>query len=249
MGNNASYLNEEKKEKKWKKKERKFLIKQTNELFKYALKQDSEKNYLEAFTSYRQGVENIYYLINVSKDEEFKVELWKSSVDYVQRALHLDLYLKKHNITGHIPAGIKYNKELIKDDFQYEGFVTKEDKEILEGLKSCVSTCSHLSWDDVVGLEDVKKTLRKQFIWPMQYPDLIRPEKSCQGMLLYGQPGTGKTFVAQCAASEIPDVTFFNFGTSVLKSKWHGSSERATAMMFEMARQRQPSIIFIGKLF
>jgi vacuolar protein-sorting-associated protein 4 len=249
MGNNSSYLNEEKEKKKWKKKEKKFLIKQTNELFEYALNEDSKKNYLEAFKSYRQGVEYIYYLINESEEEDFKLALWESSVDYVQRALLLDMYLTKdnRNVTGLIQNEIKFNNTYIKDDFVYEGFVTKEDKEILAGLRNCVETCSHLRWDDVVGLEDVKKTLKRQFIWPMLYPDLIRSEKSCQGMLLYGQPGTGKTFVAQCAASEIPNVTFFNFGTSVLKSKWHGSSERATAMMFEMARQRQPSIIFIGK--
>jgi SpoVK/Ycf46/Vps4 family AAA+-type ATPase len=256
MGNNISYLKNKETEKLKKKKE-KYLIKETNRLFQYALIQDSKKNYLEAFIAYREGVENIYYLISESKKEEFKVALWKNSVDYVQRAILLDLYFNNRSNT--IPKATKLiehvnedsiesvTEEVIIDDFAYEGFVTKEDKEILSGLRKCEQSCTNLSWDDVVGLEDVKKCLKKQFVWPILYPELISSEKSCQGMLLYGQPGTGKTLVAQCAASEIPNVTFFNFGTSELKSKWHGSSERATAMMFEMARQRKPSIIFIGK--
>ncbi len=250
MGNNKSYLKtEEKVKEKFEKEERKFLIKDTKELFKNAVKEDSKKNYPVAFTYYRQGVENVYYLLRQSKDEKFKAALWKCSKEYVQRALYIDIYLEKNiRNTPTIPTNSQFSKKIFKDDFVYEGFTSKEDREILKGLQEkCVKNCSHLSWDDVVGLEDVKESLKTQFIWPIIYPDLVTSEQGCEGMLLYGLPGTGKTFVAQCAAGEIPGLTFFNFGTSELKSKWQGGTERATAMMFEMARQRQPSIIFIGK--
>ena len=240
MGNKISSLKKGKKNKK----ETKLLLKEANRLFKHGLELDSKSKYCEAFSAYRQGVECIYFIIMQSEDEKFKVKLWKMSVDFVQRTLLLDLYLKTKGTSP--PKEIHANNEDYQEDFEYVGFDTREEIDIVNQLIKCTKKCNNVKWDDIIGSENAKEIIREQFIYPTLYPDMIKTEKMCQGLLLYGPPGTGKTFLALCAASEIPDITFFTLSCSDLKSKWHGASEKITKIAFRMARQRNPSIMFIG---
>ena len=106
-----------------------------------------------------------------------------------------------------------------------------------------------VSWDDIGGLKDQERDLREVIELPLEKPDLfsdvgIKPPK---GVLLHGPPGTGKTLMAKAAASST-DSTFIEIVGSELVQKFIGEGAKLVKNVFEMARQRSPSIVFIDEL-
>ncbi len=104
-------------------------------------------------------------------------------------------------------------------------------------------------WDDVVGLQDVKRELMESIEWPLKYPELytkINAELP-KGILLYGPPGTGKTLIARAVASE-SRANFITVTSSDLLSKWVGESEKALREVFRRAKQAAPCIIFFDEI-
>jgi transitional endoplasmic reticulum ATPase len=106
-----------------------------------------------------------------------------------------------------------------------------------------------VTWEDVGGLEDVKREIIEAVEWPLKYPEKfkkfgIRPPK---GVLLYGPPGTGKTLIAKAVANE-SEANFISIKGGELLSKWLGESEKAVRKIFRKARQVAPCIIFFDEI-
>ena len=104
-------------------------------------------------------------------------------------------------------------------------------------------------WEDVAGLEDVKRMIKESVDWSIRFPDLFKHAgiKPPKGLLLFGSPGTGKTYIVKALANE----TRFNLISikgSELLSKWVGESERAVREIFRKAKQVAPSIIFFDEI-
>jgi SpoVK/Ycf46/Vps4 family AAA+-type ATPase len=105
-----------------------------------------------------------------------------------------------------------------------------------------------VKWDDIKGLEDVKKILHETIVLPLVRPDIFKGILSpSKGILLYGPPGNGKTMLAKAIATECKS-TFFNCSASTLTSKWMGEGEKLMKALFELAYERSPSVIFIDEI-
>ena len=105
-----------------------------------------------------------------------------------------------------------------------------------------------VTWNDIIGLQEVKQQLLENIIYPQLRPDMFTGLRApTRGMLLYGPPGNGKTMIAKAVATECKS-TFFNVSASSLMSKWVGDSERLMRHLFGLAAIYSPSIIFIDEI-
>lgn len=106
-----------------------------------------------------------------------------------------------------------------------------------------------MSFEDVAGMDDLKKLLRRQIIDPFLNPGLFSKfkKKSGGGVLLYGPPGCGKTLMARAIATEC-NATFHFVGISDVLSQWIGETEKNVAGIFEAARAATPAVLFFDEL-
>lgn len=102
---------------------------------------------------------------------------------------------------------------------------------------------------DVGGLQDVKDRLEVSFLAPMRNPELRRlyGKQLRGGLLLYGPPGCGKTFLARAVAGEM-GAQFISVSLTDVLEMWIGSSEKNLHELFETARRNTPCVVFLDEL-
>jgi AAA+ superfamily predicted ATPase len=107
----------------------------------------------------------------------------------------------------------------------------------------------NLRLKDVGGMQQVKRRLDVAFLGPMRNPELRKAYgKSLRGgLLLYGPPGCGKTFIARATAGEL-GARFLGIGLSDVLDMWFGNSERRLHEIFQHARRSAPCVVFFDEL-
>ncbi|WP_102145308.1 AAA family ATPase [Mycobacterium hubeiense] len=103
--------------------------------------------------------------------------------------------------------------------------------------------------DDVGDMADTKQALTEAVLWPLQHPDTfarlgVEPPR---GVLLYGPPGCGKTYVVRALASS-GRLSVHSVKGAELMDKWVGSSEKAVRELFRRARDSAPSLVFLDEI-
>jgi len=106
-----------------------------------------------------------------------------------------------------------------------------------------------ISWDDIGGLKDQIKEIQEVVELPLKKPELfknvgIKPPK---GILLHGPPGTGKTLLAKAVAAST-NSTFIEIVASELVQKFIGEGAKLVKEVFQLAREKAPTIIFIDEI-
>lgn len=116
-------------------------------------------------------------------------------------------------------------------------------------LRETVVEVPDVKWEDIGGLEEVKKNLQEMILYPIEHPDKfykfgMEPSK---GVLFYGPPGCGKTLLAKAVANEC-SANFISIKGPELLTMYFGESEANVREVFDKARQSSPCVLFFDEL-
>jgi len=221
------------------------------DLAKRATEEDNKKNYEEACKLYENAVQYFLHALKYeTQSDSSKATIRAKCKQYLDRAEKLKTYVAgKNDKKKPVKAGESSSKK-DKDGDSDSDDSDPEKKKMQTKLEGAiVMEKPNVKWDDVAGLESAKEALKEAVILPIKFPHLFTGNrKPWRGILLFGPPGTGKSYLAKAVATEANNSTFFSVSSSDLVSKWLGESEKLVKNLFEMAREHKPSIIFIDEV-
>lgn len=207
------------------------LIDHAKEFALKAYNLDKKKQYSEAIPYYLDAAEALMKAIKFERNPEIARTLRRKAEMYISRAKELREMIEKR----------KEKRSKVDEDDE-----TSKLERALEDI--IITEKPSISLKDIAGLAIAKQTLREAIVLPLMRPDLFSgSRRPWKGILLFGPPGCGKTLLAKATAAEV-EATFFNVSASAIISKWLGESEKLVRALFKLAREKQPSIIFIDEV-
>jgi transitional endoplasmic reticulum ATPase len=157
------------------------------------------------------------------------------ATEIYKRALSIDPSFRDEELDKELRLGaIMMQDEEDEDDEEFESpFIQKTD----------------INFEDVGGMTNIKKEIELKIIRPLQHPELYKAygKKTGGGILLYGPPGCGKTYIAKATAGQV-NARFISVGLSDILDMWVGNSEKNLHNIFEVARQNTPCVLFFDEI-
>ncbi|WP_143304449.1 ATP-binding protein [Chitinophaga vietnamensis] len=156
--------------------------------------------------------------------------------DYYQHLLQLNPGFRDEALDAHFRLPQPSQSSLLDDDEE-------------ESTKVFALEKPDINFSDVGGMEREKQEIDLKIIKPLQFPDLYKAygKKAGGGILLYGPPGCGKTYLAKATAGQI-QAEFINVGIHDVLDMWIGNSEKNLHSLFEMARHSKPCVLFFDEV-
>lgn len=103
------------------------------------------------------------------------------------------------------------------------------------------------TFKDVGGLDNVIKSLKKEIVYPINFPYAYKDKQINKGFVLYGPPGTGKTHIATALANEV-NAKFIELNGLEMEDSLVGQSEKNWRKLFDEAKKNQPCVLFIDEI-
>merc|ERR1719299_6003 len=130
-----------------------------------------------------------------------------------------------------------------------ENFRYAMGKSTPSAIRETVVEVPTVTWDDVGGLEGVKRDLQELVQYPVEFPEKFEKfgMQPSRGVLFYGPPGCGKTLLAKAIANEC-QANFISIKGPELLTMWFGESESNVRELFDKARGAAPCVLFFDEL-
>src|SRR5512143_42059 len=212
-------------------------------------------NYLKAFYNrglsyasieeYEKAVEDFSKVIKLKPD---------FAEAYHLRGLAYEYAGSIANAMADYTKALELNPELTEAKTHLESAKAKKDQEGKGGGEGSTADIKMLSkptmtFNDVAGMTKMKEEIREAVVYPMRNPELARKygKLGGGGILMYGPPGCGKTFIVKSAAGEC-NSGFINAKLSDLLDMYVGNTEKNIHKVFELARKNSPVILFFDEV-
>lgn len=145
------------------------------------------------------------------------------------------------------PITTPLERAAVTSDGKVRNFVSNEDPDDHSTFLDIER--SDISFENVGGMEDVKEQVRMKIIYPLENQEMFKQygKKIGGGILMYGPPGCGKTFLARATAGEIK-ANFMSVGINDVLDMFIGESERHLHEIFESARRNTPCVVFFDEV-
>ncbi|OWZ22853.1 Spastin and Fidgetin [Phytophthora megakarya] len=220
-----------------------------------AVAADKAGKYQEAVDLYASGIEKMMAQLSQLQTEEDKTQLRQKINEYMVRAEYLKEWVGEHARKQQTQEAVapstqekERNARTTTGQQHRAGYSKQHAQHAHTILDEVLDHSPGVHWKDIAGLDVAKQIVQEAVILPTLRPDLFTGLRAPpRGVLLFGPPGTGKTLLAKAIATEA-NATFFNISASSLTSKWVGEGEKLVRALFEMARELQPSVVFMDEI-
>ena len=168
----------------------------------------------------------------------------EQAVSEYRKAVELDRSVEDPELGARLGIGAQEEESEVVD-----GRVRAPWGEEDEALPAREIERPKITFSDVGGMEKVKDEIRLKIIHPLTHPELYKAygKPIGGGILMYGPPGCGKTYLARATAGEIK-AAFISVGINDVLDMWIGNSERNLHSLFEQAREHKPCVLFFDEV-